>query len=208
MDKRLIIEFNIFIILVAQAESGLSQDVIMYDDFSDPESGWQTFTDETGSVFYKDGWLYLKDLTKLDNTTRSCFDRHFSDFVLDVDTKLVEGTDDNWHIVYYRMQDQNNGYGFAISSDGYYMMDKWIDGERMFFTGPTESDYIKIGREITNHIRIACTGNDLSFYVNDNLLGVTSDPSFEGGNICLAARSLSGSSTTISFDNFTIIGPT
>jgi hypothetical protein len=209
MNKKLILRLNIVLIflLYVVETTALSQEVMANDDFSDPSSGWDTFSDDDGSAAYQDGCLCIKDTTNLDKTTKSCFDEYFSDFVLDVDTRLVEGTDDNWHVIYCRLEDLDNNYGFGISSDGYYAMDKWVDGERTIFIGPAESEYIKAGRDVVNHIRIKCIGSDLSFYVNGHLLGKVSDSSHEGGNICLSARSFTGTFTEIAYDNFVVTEP-
>lgn len=209
MDKKLIIKLNFILIFLVYmvATAALSQEVIASDDFSDRDSGWQTFIDEDGSVAYEDGWLYIMDTTNEEKTTKSCLNQRFFDFVLNIDTKLVEGSDDNWHVIYCRMTDLDNNYGFGISADGYYAMDRWVDGERTWLVAPTESAYINTGVDIENHIQIKCVGNELSFFVNGHLLGTTSDPFHEGGDICLAARAMSGAFTNIAYDNFILTEP-
>jgi hypothetical protein len=206
MDKKVIFISIITLIYVLIAIA-LSQEIIVYDDFSDPASGWNTFSGENGSVAYQDGWLVIKDTTNVNNNTKSYLNRYFSDFVIDLDTKLIEGSEDNWHTVYCRFQDMNNNYGFSISSDGYYGMDKWVEGNRNWFVYPTESEYIERGIESVNHIRIECVGDHLSFYVNDHLLVDVSDTSFDGGDIGLAASSMIGTFTKIAYDNFVVTEP-
>ena len=209
MDKKLITKLNFFLIFLVymMATAALSQEIIVSDNFSDQDSGWESFSDEDGSVAYEDGWLYIMDTTNKDKTTKSCLKQQFSDFVLDVDTKLIEGSDDNWHVIYCRMTDLDNNYGFGISADGYYAMDRWVDGERTWLIAPTESAYINKGVDNANHIQIKCVGEELSFFVNEHLLGTIPDSFHEAGDICLAARAMSGTFTKIAYDNFVLTAP-
>ena len=200
-------KFIYIIIFYAIIANAVSQELLFSDDFSDSESGWETFIDEDGSVAYEDGWLCIRDTSNEGKTTRSCFNEQFSDFVLDVDTKMIEGSDDNWHVVYCRFDSLDNNYGFGISADGYYAMDKWVDGERSLFIEPTESPYINIGKNVANHVHIECVGQDLSFSINGHLLIRAIDSSHEVGAICLASRALTGNFTKIAYDNFVLTEP-
>ena len=72
--------------------------------------------------------------------------RYFSDFILEVETKLVGGTDDNWQAVVCRFQDEGNYYAFAISADGYYYDSQgFMDYEQIVLANPTSSSYINQG---------------------------------------------------------------
>ena len=209
MIKKLMISLKIILIFFVYSiiATAIAQDVLISEDFSNPSSDWDIFSDEDGSVAYQNGLLCIIDTNNVEKTTKSCINGYFSDLVIDVDTKLIGGSDDNWHVVYCRLDDLDNNYGFGISSDGYYAMDKWVDGERTWFIGPTESEYINVGIALTNHIHIECIGQELSFSVNGHLLGKATDSSHEAGSICLAARTLSGSLTEVAYDNFVLTKP-
>ena len=180
--------------------------VLFSDDFSDEVGVWDIWSDEDGSVFYKTGWLHVVDYTDA-FTTATWAHQHFTDFILEVETKLVGGTDNNWHIVLCRYQADNNYYSFDISADGYYCIEKSINGNVTVLVAPTQSSYINQGVNAVNLIHIECIGSNLSLSVNGHVLRTVTDTTFSGGDIALGAASFEASSTEIAFDNITVTGP-
>ena len=198
-----------FLILLLYAASTpvLAQEILFSDDFSDESSGWATFKDSGGEVFYEDAELHIKDYPFYQLATWTSPSQFFTDFILDVDTKLVDGTDSNWHIICLRLKDDYNYYGFHISSDGWYYINKVIDQKDTIFVQPTRSAYIDQGKDANNHIHIECIGSNLNFSVNGHKLRDVNDTTFSEGDIGLAAAALKGPSTEVTFDNLTIIEP-
>ncbi|GAI19215.1 unnamed protein product, partial [marine sediment metagenome] len=137
----------------------------------------------------------------------SMLNRYFSDFVLEVDTKLVDGTDDNWHGVVCRFQDIGNYYAFGISADGYYQIARFVDGQQLVIEPISYSTHINQGWDVTNFIHIKCVGNRLSLAVNGHTLANVTDNSFSGGEIGFLATSLAGSFSEIAFDNLVVTEP-
>ena len=181
--------------------------VLFSDDFSDPGSGWVTYDDYDGRVMYRDGCLYIKDYADPPVTTFSCAPGYFTDFILEVETWLVGGTDDNWHVVSCRGQDEDNYYCFGISADGYYDILKFIDAERTVIVHPTRSSYINQGEGAVNLIHIECIGSSLSLSVNGHLLKTFTDTTFSGGDVCLEADACSDTFTEVAFDNLVVTAP-
>jgi len=182
-------------------------EVLFSDDFSDESSGWVTYDEYDGRVIYHDGCLYVKDYAAYEGTMYGESQRYFTDFILEVETWLVGGTDFNWHSVGCRFQNEDNCYVFAISADGYYVIGKWVDGDVTYLIDATYSSYLKQGMAAVNLIHIECTGSDLSLAVNGHLLWKGTDTSFTGGDICLSATALTGTFTEIAFDNIVISEP-
>jgi uncharacterized repeat protein (TIGR02543 family) len=187
--------------------AALEATVLFSDDFSQDTGHWDVYSDETGEVFYEGGWLHVINYTTADEDTETMLDSYFSDFVLEVDTKLVDGTDNNWHGVVCRFQDLGNYYAFNISADGYYYIAKFVDYEQTALVDATPSAYINTGWDVVNTMRIECDGNSLSFWVNGHLLDTVTDNSFSDGDIGLLATSWEGSLTEIAFDNLVITEP-
>jgi len=187
--------------------------VLFKDDFSNDSSGWDTYSDEGGAAFYQDGWLHVRNNASNEYADYSYSHQYFTDFVLEVETKLVNGTDENWHIVTARDDGTENYYTFGISADGYYAVSKRVDGLRTVFKEPTLSIYIKQGKGVINIVRVECVGSDLSLSVNGHLLANVSDSTFTGGDITLGASLPVGTSvsesqfTEVAFDNIIIIAP-
>ncbi len=173
------------------------------DDFSYDTGDWEVYSDTNGQVFYEDGWFHVLNYTLAPMSTETILYQYFDDFSLEVETKLVDGTDDNWQIVICRWQDRDNYYAFGISADGYYVMEKWVDGEEVLL-GNYYSPHINQGVGAVNTIQIVCISSNLSLSVNGYLLETVIDSSFYGGYIGFAATSLAGDFTEIAFDNLAI----
>jgi hypothetical protein len=180
--------------------------VLFSDDFSDEVGVWDTFSNGDGSVFYENGWLHVLDYTGGPATFTPAH-QYFTDFILEVETKLVEGTDNNWHTVECRYQEGQNYYDFDISADGYYEIVRFINGNVTVLVEPTHSSYINQGVDAVNLIHIECIGSNLSLSVNGHVLRTVIDTTFSGGDIGLGADSLEASSTEIAFDNITVTKP-
>lgn len=178
------------------------------DDFSDENSGWDTYSNESGWVKYQDGWLHMKAYTSGDIEIDSYANQHFTDFVLEVETKFVDGTDDNWHSVCCRVDDQNNYYEFSISADGYYRLAVWMMDEDIDPSNHTTfSSHILQGRDAINLLRVECVGNNLRLLVNGHLLTEMTDNRLTGGDITLGVASLTDTYSEIAFDNLVITEP-
>lgn len=182
-------------------------EVLFSDDFSDEAGDWETFSNEDGSAFYENGRLHLINQTLAPRSTITPAHQYFTDFILEVETELVSGTDDNWHNVVCRYQDDDNHYMLAISADGYYSISRRVDGDLIDLLSPTESPYINYGMGVVNLVQIECIGSSLSLSVNGYLLGEVTDTTFGGGDIALGASSLDESFTEIAFDNITVSEP-
>jgi len=164
--------------------------VLFSDSFSDEAGVWDIVSNEYGSVFYENGWLHLINYTPAPFDTYSLAHQHFTDFILEVETKLVDGSDDNFHSVAFRFNDEINYYIFGISADGYYLMSKWVNGNIVHLAGPASSSYISQGQDIVNLIRIECIGSNLSLSVNGQVLASVTDSTFTRGDIALFATPL------------------
>jgi len=186
----------------------ISGAVLYSDDFSDDTSGWETFDDEDGWCCYQDGWLHMKAYTSGGIEIDSYANQYFTDFVLEVETKFVDGTDDNWHSVCCRVDEQESYYEFSISADGYYRLAVWIMDEDIDPSNrPTFSSHIRQGRDAINLLRAECVGNNLRLLVNGHLLTEMTDNRLTGGDITLGVTSWAGTHSEIAFDNLVITEP-
>ena len=197
-DKTLTAHFK-----ATQTASG----VLFSDDFSDEGSGWITYEGFDGRASYHDGCLHITAYTAFLGPTYSTAQLSLADFVLEVETWLVDGTDDNWHLVLCRYQDEDNNYAFGISADGYYSIFKWFDGELAVLVSPTYSTHINQGRSAINLIRVECIGDSLSLSANGHMLKMVADDTFSGGDIGLGTIALAGEFTEVAFDNIVVSKP-
>jgi len=183
-------------------------EIVFTDDFSDESSLWEVGYWLDGSAWYQDGWLHVKNLTSYSGSTYVLYSESFADCIIEVETKLVAGTDVNWQGVACRWVDEDNYYDFSISADGYYELAVWVNDKRMDCTvGPTWSSHIRQGRDVINVMRAECIGNTLRLSANGHLLAEITDSTFASGKIALSVNSLAGTYSEIAFDNLVITEP-
>jgi hypothetical protein len=181
--------------------------VLFSDDFSDESSGWVTYDYYDGWVAYLNGHLDITDYEAYMAALYSESQHYFTDFILEVETWLVGGTDNNWQEVGCRFRDTDNYYLFAISADGYYFVEKWVYGVKTYLVSVTYSPYIHQGQGVTNLIRIECIGSSLSLSVNGHVLATATDATFTGGDITLAASAINDTFTEVAYDNIVVSKP-
>lgn len=181
--------------------------VLFSDNFNQDRGDWEVYSDENGEVFYEGGWLHVINYTTAPIDTVTLLDGNYSDFILEVDTKLVDGTDDNWHGIVCRFQDVSNYYAFAISADGYYLIAKFVDDIVTDLEPITPSEHINQGWDTVNSVIIECNGNRLTLSVNGHTLGSVTDSTFSSGAIGLTCTSWAGTLSEITFDNLVISEP-
>lgn len=182
--------------------------VLFSDDLSRWRSGWDSEpVDSSGRTFYSGGFLHILDKAPPTGTNYHKLNKNFNDFILDFDTKTIDGTLNNWQGVEVRRQDNDNYYALDISADGYYAIVKFENGNRQGLTGSkgVYSSYIKTGIGATNHIRVEANKNSLSLSVNGHHLSSVTDNTFREGTVALSANSLtSGTLTEVAFNNLVI----
>jgi hypothetical protein len=186
-----------------------SQALPIYDDFSDPNSGWDTFTQDFGDGSYEDGeyslcvkkakwWVY----------DPCSWIEPLSNFTAEVDVrKLSEEAGGVGGLNFRYSQDKNmhNYYAFVVRPDNssckiikcihdkVYTVKEWL-----------QLDYIKKGME-SNRLKVICWGSQIEVYVNGNKVDKVEDTSEElmEGNIGLIAASPSQfHGSHFHFDNF------
>lgn len=185
-----------------------SSDVLFSDDFSQDRGDWEVYSDENGEVFYEGGWIHVTNQTTAPVDTMSMMtEQDFSDFILEVEVKLIDGTDDNWQGVICRYQDGGNYYVLNISADGYYYISRFLEYEQLALAEATPSSYINQGWDVINTMRIECIGNSLTLKVNGYTVASVIDNSLSSGQVGLLVTSLAGSFSEIGFDNLVITEP-
>ncbi len=131
----------------------------------------------------------------------SALDGAYGDFYLEVDTVHVAGPVDNVFGVVFRMEDSENFYLFAISSDGAFSLGKFV-GDKWFSLVKWEStDAIETGAGGENRLGLLAAGNEMALYVNNEELTRVQDNSFAAGQIALLAGTNDQAGVEVAFDN-------
>ena len=175
------------------------------DDFSDPSSGWQTYSSERCDYGYQDGefhflmkeygWMYWdfnKSLGQL------------QDFVYEVDAgePNIYGECDYGVIFRAQPTDEANYYYFLIQSGVLYMVTKKVNGEWERLTKWETTGHIKKG-SAANHIKVVCEGTEIEVYVNGHLLTTITDDTFTRGYVGMIAEARKADSRIV-YDNMKI----
>lgn len=182
-------------------------DILFQDDFSDPASGWNRVSTDTGETEYDDG-VYRIFVNEPNTDIWSHPGKDYQDVIIEVDAFKVGGERDNRFGVICRASGTESFYTFIISSDGYYGIGKvklenyqLIDEDALL-----PSAEIEKGSAI-NRLRAECVGDQLTLYVNGVQIAQYSDDEFTSGDVGLIAGTYNEPGTDIRFDNFVVIQP-
>jgi len=180
-----------------------SGSVLFQDSFSDPGSGWHR---GLGSD-YADG-VYLITVGEPQTKIWANPGRSFGDVIIEVDASTLAGPLDNDFGVQCRVRDNENYYFFLVSGDGFQVIGEVSEGEAQFLSAEVmqPSDAIQQGN-VTNRLRAACIGEELTLAVNGQLVAQTADNSFVEGDVGLIAGSYSEAGVQVVFDNFAVFQP-
>ncbi len=173
------------------------------DDFQDPDSGWDVYNYGDTLALYRDGEYRLavlrEDYVAWGNPDPA---QDLSDFEIEVDARAVEGPlDNNLGILVRYQDDDDNFYWFQISSDGYFAVDRLAGEEWVTVASWQESAAIRQGLGVTNRLKVRCSGDQFTFFVNDTYLATVTDGHLESGSIGLAAGTFDEAGVVVHFDN-------
>jgi uncharacterized protein YraI len=176
-----------------------------YDDFSAPNSGWQIMDEDTGSISFRDGELIIRDDVSDDSPASVTPGIVADDVVIEVQSRLAGGTDDNWQIIFCRRTGTSD-YAFAYRTDGYFAANTWVDDEIVRQVDVTETAAIRQGSDAVNTVKVSCVGTRQQFWINGTLLVDWDDDRLQQGEFGLAAQAMGGGYTEVAFDNFVATG--
>ena len=181
--------------------------ILFQDDFSNPSSGWNQVSTESGTTDYADGMYMIQvNAPNLDVWARPGL--NFTDTIIEVETFKVGGDRNNRFGVICRLTGSDNFYSFLISSDGYYGIGKVTGGayELIGMDALQPSEAIQQGSAI-NRIRAECTGDHLALFVNGEKIAEAQDSAFTAGDVGLIAGTYDTPGTDIRFDNLIVTQP-
>lgn len=182
--------------------------VILKDDFSNPNSGWDQGQFPSGdSIAYASGGYRISVVPK--RLTRGSHPKlaNVSDSRVEVDATKVSGPDDNLFGVVCRYRDDNNYYFLGIDSNGLAVIDKIKDGKIAVEVVAGGAQPAIHQGNATNHLRADCVGNTLTLSVNGQQLLTLPDADFASGRVWLQVVTFDKGGVTVAFDNFAATKP-
>ena len=207
--RRMMLLFALLVFLAGCVPGTEGNGVLFQDDFSDSTSGWSTLRKDNQVMDYEEGtFRFVVGQPQFDywSTPRL----RFTDAHIEVDAIKVSGGDDNDFGIICRYQDQDNFYGFLISSDGYYGISQRKNKDHRIISPEGKmlysEDVIHKGAA-SNRIGADCIGNKLALYVNGKKLVEVENSDFAAGDVGLIAGTLDAPAVEIRFDNFRVTPP-
>lgn len=185
--------------------------LLLQDDFSNLESGWDSYSDLEKTLNYDNG-QYVIALDVLDKIVWTTPQLDFTDVKFDVDTAYLTGPINNEFGVmcrYAKQGDAHSFYFFVISSDGYYALGKVIQNKRTILD-PADyapSDAIRLGETEVNHLTATCDGSHMSLAINGTPVGAFTDTELTHGDVGLLAGTFDEAGVKIHFDNVEVRRP-
>lgn len=178
--------------------------ILMKDDFSNLNSGWETYSGEYGTAGYEQGG-YLVSAIISNEYNWGVAGVNFDNVRIEVDATVLEAPNnlEDGFGVDCRIQDNGDGYGFRIASDGMAEIVLFSDGESTALYEWTESTAVRVDGA-TNHITAICQGSHLSLLVNDEFVAEVVDDTFSTGDLALSAISYSDDPVEVLFDDIIV----
>lgn len=198
---------------IPEAEQ-VPSNVLFQDDFSDPSSGWDQFSDADGVTDYENGAyrIYIDQTEFTFWASPGLGDTLPSNVRIEVDATKIGGPDFNDYGIlcrYSGIGTSANFYEFIISSDGYAGIVLVTESSQDVISSDGQLqpfDAINQG-SATNHIKAECFGNLLTLYVNDVVFTSVTDSTLSDGDVGLLASTYDEGGVDILFDNFLVTVP-
>ncbi|GAB4568441.1 MAG: hypothetical protein Fur0017_11420 [Anaerolineales bacterium] len=183
-----------------------SGSVLFQDDFAQPTTGWDRLLVTEGVMdYYSGGYRML--VNGLETNFWATPRRNFTDVRVEVDTGKMAGPDENRIGLICRYTGRDY-YFFIITSDGFYGMGLFKDGQAALLGQSEMLASANINKGVAvNHLRADCAGSTLTFYVNGFQIAQAQDATLPSGDIGLLAGTFHEPGVDIIFDNFVALQP-
>ncbi len=199
----------LLLLAVAGCRKSDDQSIAFQESFDDPRGGWPSGQTPEFTYGYGD-----KDYSIAVQTPNwfgwATPGRQFADVSIEVDVRPAPDSQDGHFGVLCRHVNVRNFYYFAISDDGYYAIFRRLDGGPLTLLnwggGMLPSQAIRPGGE-SNHLLAVCQGEELSFYINGELVAIVNDDALARGDIGLGAGSGPDGLTHALFDDLLVSRP-
>jgi hypothetical protein len=182
--------------------------MLYHDDFSDPSSGWDVYTNDNGSAGYDNGAYVIRVKTDTFWLWSNAY-QSFDDVSVETDAVLADGANDSDIGVICRYQSDNKNFMFAIiTADGRYGIYEVKDGTDYLMTSDSlkRSDAIKTGQAV-NHIQFICMGVEYTLVINGQPVDSVASKTLSSGDVGLIAGTGKTGNNEVRFDNFVVTTP-
>lgn len=174
------------------------------EDFSDPFSGWDDAFDAYTTKQYGNN-RYQIEVSTSNLIAWGLANRDVTDFEVEVEARQEDGSIENSYGLLFRVQDRRNFYRFDVSSDGFYLLSKFVDGVwTNLIEDWTPSPHIS---DETNLLKVSAVGPEITISANGQTLTSVTDDSLSHGNFGFFASTFNEPYVWVSYDNLKLWTP-
>jgi serine/threonine protein kinase len=173
------------------------------ENFSDPKNGvWDSVSGEISERGYDNGEYFMR-IKKPYYYSAVCR-RWYSDLLVEVDVRQMDTVAERYGIAFRGNDTMTDFYAFRLSFDRTFTLDKHSkENGFVALLGPTPSNAIRAGG--WNRIKVITKGDQITLYINDQLVGNVSDSTYKEGCAGVVICTCDGSpSLSVRFDNFRV----
>jgi hypothetical protein len=181
-------------------------DKLFWDNFSDSSGNWPKVSGPDGSSGIANG-VYQFQVVSVQHEILAAAGHSFRDVQVEADAARLAGPVQNLFGLVCRSGNSEAFYFFAISSDGYFGLGKVKHGQPALLGQEMMAYSPVIRKEDTNHLRFDCIGENLTGYVNGQIIASAKDADFGSGEVGLLAGTLDHPDVKVAFDNFVVYKP-
>lgn len=158
--------------------------------------------DEQVDVKCEGGELLFKKITGKDSQW-IYYSRDYTDADVQIDARVAGGAGTIIYGLLFRLDGAgDNAYLFAVTNKGEGGIYRWARPNFSALLKYVANPAIATGAG-TNHLRVIARGSQLSFYVNDALIGTVNNTQLKSGRVAIYIES-EETNTTVAFDNLKV----
>ena len=188
-------------------ESNITPTVSPYlyeDDFDVGGGDWGEFTNDYGMSGYVKNGYHIAGIKSSYMNWTILEQPVFTDGILSVSLQKLSGDENlTGAVIFWRLTDDDNFYFIQIGWNGFYSINKYLDGKMTAITSWKQSRFLLPG-ETSNTVMIRFEGTQSDIYFNNHYITSISDPSFTGGNIGLGVFPDPASEVDVEFTDVTV----
>ena len=179
----------------------LASDAILFqDDFSNPKSGWHRASQGGNSTDYADGKYRITLATPQQDIWANPYQYFDQDIIVEVDVWQNSSAVQAAYGIICGYSDVNNFYALTIGG-GYVEIFRYQQGKRLTLYSAENQPGIDSEH---NHLEVMCAANQLSLWVNGNIVAEVEVTEFTYGDVGLIVSSFDEAGVEILFDNFIV----
>ena len=179
----------------------VSDAVLFQDDFSNPKSGWDRASQGGNSTDYADGKYRITLSTPQQDIWANPYQYFDQDIIVEVDVWQNPSTVQAAYGIICGYSDMNNFYALTIGGGGYVEIFRYQQGKRLTLYSAENQPGIDLEH---NHLEVMCAANQLSLWVNGNIVAEVEVTEFTYGDVGLIVSSFDEAGVEILFDNFIV----